>query len=576
MSDARKKPRGFAYQIIIEIKKLFKSKFNIILAILILLGAIVFPIVSKTQSKRGPQIYYGGAGQDDLNVNGQIIEAENPQYWEIRNLQDNIDHIKRNATTKADDLALEFMNILLDNAVLVAMHVESYEDYRYELTWRRQQLETEKFIYEHLDIPKEDLMEAIQYRMYMEPTEMDRQYYDLSQIEVLEKLDETEAMIEMVDEIIVKNDHIVFYEFQIEYRNSNKADSLDEIESLENDILENPDKEEMYSEQIEQRRKNIAAIDEIDIPLYQYRIEHDIVPNSDDWRDTALNKKRNALSSIMYNEMMTEEQFEEEEHMRRQYKTYAAYKKNWQKEMDEQTHQLYVAERSLETGKPDMSFVDNGTRKKKVGFLWYSLVIAVLAAVVGGGLMAKEYQSGTIRLLLIRPKKRIKIVLSKFLALMAVCLGLYVAADLLNGLTNGIAFGFSDYGFPNYTISSGANGVGFLGYYLSKFFICFISVFFAGAVAYFFSLVIRNTALAVAIPLVCFVGSLMVVWYVGANQTFSWLAYTPVPYVNFSQYYIGSTLFEPILGLGIPMMIVLGVIFVAAGIFISEKRDIAN
>ena len=576
MSDARKKTRGFVYQILIEIKKLFTSKFNIILAALILLGGIAFPIVSKFQSNKSPEMYYGGYGQDDLNVDGQIIEAENPQYWEIRNLQENIEYIKRNATDKTDDLALEYMDILLENCLLVAANVESYEDYRYELTWRRQNLENERFIFEHLDIPKEDLMEALQYRMYMDPTEMDKQYYSLSQIEVLEKLDEIEALTEMIDDIIVSNDHIAFYEFQIEYRKKDIEDYQKQIEVYENDILENPDNEEMYSKQIESLQRSIKAANEIDMPIYDYRIENDIIPNSDDWRDTALNNKRNALNNIMFNEMMTEEEFEEEEYMRRQYKTYAAYQKDWQKEMDESTHKLYVSERSLETGKPDMSFIDNGTRKKKVGFLWYSLVIAVLAAVVGGGLMAKEYQSGTIRLLLIRPKKRIKIVLSKFLALMIVCLGLYITADIVNGITNGIVFGFSDYGFPNYTISSGANGVGFFSYYISKFFICFISVFFAGAIAYFLSIATRNTALSVAIPLVCFVGSLMAVWYVGSNQSYAWLAYTPVPYVNFSQYYIQSTTFEPVLGFGIPMMIVLSAIFVAAGIFISEKRDVSN
>jgi ABC-2 type transport system permease protein len=276
---------------------------------------------------------------------------------------------------------------------------------------------------------------------------------------------------------------------------------------------------------------------------------------------------------------MSEADFESNDYLKREYKTYAAYKKNWQKEQDQQTENLYVAEQSLASEKPDMDFVTDGSRKKKVSFLWYSLVIALFGAVIGGGLMAREYQSGTIRLLLIRPKTRVKIVLSKFLALLALCIGLYIVVDVINALMTGFLFGFGDYSFPNYSISSGAKGINFFGFYIGNFLTCCISVLFACCTAYFFSMVTRNTAISVAAPLIVFVASLFLMQAAHNTPSMKWLAYTPIAYVDFSTFFISNMTywsFEPMMGLGIAMMLVFSLLLLAAGVFVSEKRDITN
>jgi ABC-2 type transport system permease protein len=469
--------------------------------------------------------------------------------------------------------------MLLDNAVLIAAHVDSYEDYRSDLSWERQQIVTDKFIFEHLDLPKEDLIAAIQYRMYMELTEMDEKYYSLSQLEVLEKISELEEQIAIIDDIIVNNDHIAYYDYQINNRKQSIEENLDKITTLEQDIIESPSNEEMYSDQIEQLERTNSMYTTIDIPNLEYRAEHNIVPRSGEWKDNAMQAKQNAQYNLIYNELMSEADFESNDYLKREYKTYAAYKKNWQKEQDQQTENLYVAEQSLASEKPDMDFVTDGSRKKKVSFLWYSLVIALFGAVIGGGLMAREYQSGTIRLLLIRPKTRVKIVLSKFLALLALCIGLYIVVDVINALMTGFLFGFGDYSFPNYSISSGAKGINFFGFYIGNFLTCCISVLFACCTAYFFSMVTRNTAISVAAPLIVFVASLFLMQAAHNTPSMKWLAYTPIAYVDFSTFFISNMTywsFEPMMGLGIAMMLVFSLLLLAAGVFVSEKRDITN
>ena len=84
-----RKTKGFFYQILVEFRILFSSKFTIIIAALILLGSIAVPVLDKIQSGKEDTIYYG-MDVEDLNVDGQIISVNNPQYWEIRNYLDEI------------------------------------------------------------------------------------------------------------------------------------------------------------------------------------------------------------------------------------------------------------------------------------------------------------------------------------------------------------------------------------------------------------------------------------------------------------------------------------------------------
>ena len=325
----------------------------------------------------------------------------------------------------------------------------------------------------------------------------------------------------------------------------------------------------------------METYDLITMPILQYRIENDIIPGMDDWRDDALNSKESALYNLHYNnEMMTQEEFEEDQYNKWEYGTYANYQKVIEKRIEESTNQLQIAEKSLETNKPDMDFVDDGSRKKVTKFLWYSLIIAVFAAIFAGVLMAREFQSGTVRLLFIRPKSRAKIALSKFFALILICIALYASCVILNLVTNGIVFGFSDLGYPNYTISAGVKGISFFAYIMPKLLACFVVVFFGASIAYFLSIVTRNTALSVSIPLVCFAGALIAMQIIGYSEKYKWIIYTPLPYVNMPQIltesYYSPAGIEPILSYGIVMLIGLSIAAVAAGTIILKKRDITN
>jgi len=216
-----------------------------------------------------------------------------------------------------------------------------------------------------------------------------------------------------------------------------------------------------------------------------------------------------------------------------------------------------------------------------VQFLDYSVFVALFAVLLGGWIIASEFQQGTIRLLMIRPKKRIKILMSKFLAALAICLGIYVIGSLLNMVTNGICFGFSDYAFPNYTISGEIN---FFAYYIPKFLACIITIIFGFAVAFMLSVVVKNAAVSIAVPIICFIGCSILMSVFAYSRIINWVVYTPIPYVQISSFFVPYSAVQSMiqrgislnLTYGILLLLVLSAVCTFVSIFVFQKRDIAN
>lgn len=598
---------GLVNQIGIEIKRIFGSKMMILLMILLMLLSIAVPIVGKIKPEKKNEMQFELFGDfgESLQIDGVTISPDNPLFWEVQSTKQNIDYMSESAASANDDLALDVMKALLAKYVSCAQQIKTYEDYRMELPYQYSNLIYEKFIYENLDKSKEDLAKIIEQFYYKTADEL-TEYYELSSTERLAKIEKIDEKLKNLDNIIESNDFKLFLKNKITGIEDRIAENVKNIENLEKEIAKDPKIEEETSKQIEQYKTENENLEKIDIPILQYKLDKEIPPGNDDWRNVALDDKQSALRKIPTLKTVSQAEFEKNSDLKSEHKTYSKYQKSVQDDLNKQTEKLMIAEKSLEAEKPDMKYVKDGTRNKVMSYLWFSLVIAFLSVIISGGFIAREFQTGTIRLLLVRPKTRIKIALSKLFAVLIIAFVLYVAGILLNVLSNGIVYGFSDLAFPNYTISSGAGGVSFFAYFAPKFFMCFVSVLFACAAAYLLSIVTRNTAIAVAIPLLLFVGALIVMSTIKYNADAAWLAYTPLPYIDLSAYFIhpavagsgddmigmpimmGSSsmvmdsfgpqqqAFKPIFGFGIPMMISLSLAMIAYGTWHFKNKDITN
>lgn len=171
-------------------------------------------------------------------------------------------------------------------------------------------------------------------------------------------------------------------------------------------------------------------------------------------------------------------------------------------------------------------------------FVFISLVVVILA----GGIVSTEFNKGTIRLLLIRPNKRFKILLAKFLAITIVALILGVLSYIISFLINGILFGFSDYFIPDLVAtSSGVVEKSFIFRSFCNVFILLIPIIFIGVFAIFLSVLTNSTALSVGISIFLLIGYQLIILLLSSFGV-PFMDYTFLPYLDYSQFLDNSYL----------------------------------
>ena len=603
--------KSFLKQIKYEIKNIIRSRFLFVISLLLVAAAIAFPIINLVLSKRPQQGYDGrpipmystraavnkmidkpgipgfpGGEQDSIVIDGVTITADNPFFWNLRSIVDEKQYMEndkdRFTTPEALDLTLAMMDMELQFYLNFAKSITNYADYRVDLAWRGQESAYDKFILEHTDVSEDVLLEALQYRRGIDPEMLRKKYLDLSAEEKLAALDKADEELNALVSIVENNDFPKYVDLRIAQESKTIADLNEQIAIQEQEIIKNPSQEEIINNIILDLKRNIAMIEENTIPILQLRLEKNIIPGTEVWQNSALMDIESNRSQLQYTEILSEEKFNQETWLVQQYKTYAYYVESMQAQIDTMKNSIIIGEKSIEADKPDMKYVYNGSRSRTFRFLNYSIFITLFAVLLGGWLMASEFQQGTIRLLMIRPKTRTKILMAKFTSALVICLVIYGVGSLLNMVTTGLCFGFSDFAFPNYSV---AGETGFLAYYLPKMVACTVPIIFSFALAFMLSVIIKNVAVAIAVPIAGFIGSTFVTAALSISPASGWLNYTPFPYIYLSQLFIQGTSPYPIYGMrstppdityGILLLLGLALLSTILAIFVFKKKDIAN
>lgn len=598
---------SFLKQIKFEIRSILKSKFLLIIGILVIVSSILLPVLGLFGQRVGGGIvhpmpimeravysmkmasydmgYPGGMEQEPIVIDGVTIPFDSPFYWQVNGLMEEKNFMEvdkgRFSEPEVLDLALSMIDEEIKFYVHFAKYITDHSDYRMELAWTGTESLYDKFIYEHHDVPEDKLMEAISHRRGMDPESFKEKYIKITPEQRLAALDKLEEKINTLYSVVENNDFPQFINLRIQQENDNIANLQEQIAIQEEAIIQNPSQEDSLNMIIEDLKKSIAMIETSIIPTLQLRLERNIIPGEDIWENRALSDIEMNRNQLLYTEIISEEEFNKEMHYAMQYGTYEKYVRAIQAQIDEYNNAIMIGERSIDAGKPDMKFVSEGARSRTVEFLDYSIFVAMFAVLLGGWAIASEFQQGTIRLLMIRPKTRTKILMAKFLAAFIISIAVYVLGSLLNLITNGIFFGFSDYAYPNYTISG---DIKFFAYYLPKLLACIVSIIFAFAVAFMLSVVVKNVAVAIAVPITCFIGCSIVMNGFAYSNIMNWVAYTPIPFAQISSFF---TRYSPVkqvvqrgislsLPYGIMLLLVLSAICTFISILTFKRRDITN
>jgi ABC-2 type transport system permease protein len=529
--------------------------------------------------------YPGGNGQEPITIDGVTIQSTNPFYWNLSSLQ------QERATMEADttrfsspevlDLALGMLDTSTKYYLTFAQFVTKQQDYRVDLAYRGEDSLYDKYLYEHSDVGLDKLFEAASIRKGMDKEEFKKKFIDITPEAKLAEIDRIEENLKKYTDVAKNNDFAKYIDLRIAQENDQIKSLNEQIDIQTKAAIANPSQEENINQIISDLKKQIANEEQNVIPMLQFRLEKNIIPGEDIWQNNAISNIDDSKNQLLYTEITTEEKFNKDSNLVQQYGNYLNYKAKIQAQIDNLNNTILIAQNSLEAEKPDMKYVPSGARSLTVQFLDFSTLIALFAILLGGWIMASEFQQGTVRLLMIRPKTRVKILMAKFAASLVICLAIYVAGSIINMIVNGICFGFADFAFPNYTVSGEIN---FFLYYLPKFLACMVPIVFAFTVAFMLSTIVKNIAVSIAVPVACYILCTIAMGLLMYRPSMEWLAYTPIPYVQlsgfFAQYSTVQMAIQNGIALSLPygiiMLLVLAAICTAISILVFKKRDITN
>lgn len=200
-------------------------------------------------------------------------------------------------------------------------------------------------------------------------------------------------------------------------------------------------------------------------------------------------------------------------------------------------------------------------------------IISLFTIIIGAGMVAGEFSEGTVKLLLIRPSKRWKILLSKYLSTLLSTLFMLLILFIVSFMVGGIFFGFTGALQPHLSYSNGSvHEVSMAGYVFSLYGYNCVNLIMMATFAFMLSTVFRNNALAIGLSIfLMFTGNTLVTFL----ARYDWVKYILFANTNLRMYSDGTPLAPGMtLGFSIAVLLVYYIVFNAISWFGFSRRDV--
>lgn len=202
-------------------------------------------------------------------------------------------------------------------------------------------------------------------------------------------------------------------------------------------------------------------------------------------------------------------------------------------------------------------------------------IVGLFTIIIAAGIVANEFNWGTVKLLLIRPLSRTKILLSKYLTVLFFgFIALFVLFAFSFAL-GAILFGLPEEAYPYLYYSDGVVKEQNIFIHLIGFYgLNSISLIMLTTMAFMISSVFRNSSLAIGISIfLMFMGN--TVTFLLANW-FDWAKYLLFANTDLTQYFDGTPLVSGMtLFFSIIMLLVYFIVFIGLAFWVFKKRDVA-
>lgn len=399
----------------------------------------------------------------------------------------------------------------------------------------------------------------------------------------IESKETAEKAIEEIDKQIEKLQNIIDNGYYYDYIKLEVENEKESLKTLENDIklIEKNAKLPNYNaiSRLHQLTENKSMVEE-KIKIYNYIIDNEIKDQTD-WRYLICNELPNTLY-YKYTILDTEEEFKYTSNFGSIYLTYEEYYNASKKLIDEDVNRnkeyWYYLDNNIKplTFQNKMLMTPYSARQAMNNSYFMAIVSLIIMAILCGGIVASEHKNGTIRLLLTKPYKRYKILLSKLIVMIGTFLIVYLLGILSTYLLGGIMYGFDNYNIPLVFNNSGViTEVPYILFTLKNtLYEVVISLLFLVILFGLSSITLLST-ISVVIVLVLIFVSFGLSYIIYFNQIFT---YIPLVLLNFYE-----VLYNPnnhFININVGSSVLVAITYILVILFITFitycKRDIKN
>ena len=243
-------------------------------------------------------------------------------------------------------------------------------------------------------------------------------------------------------------------------------------------------------------------------------------------------------SNTMINEIgmleapVSENEFNGSSFYYEEYDSYDSYVASWEEELQLKLDVAVVLEYSVLNDIPTQSVQISSSKSVFITTITSNIqYVMYFAVVLAAIIVAKEFSSGTARLLFIRPHSRSKILLSKYVTVMILVVALNIINVILSFLFTIIFNGFGDIFASNLVVNNGVveETSAILNVIFAVFLANFRVVLFV-SIAFMMSALCKKSALGIVVGLVSDLLFSTIYQVVALMSGMSVLKYTPIAY----------------------------------------------
>lgn len=203
------------------------------------------------------------------------------------------------------------------------------------------------------------------------------------------------------------------------------------------------------------------------------------------------------------------------------------------------------------------------------------IVVTLFTVIIAGDMVAGEFTWGTIKLLLIRPASRSKILLSKYLTTLIFAATLLVVLFITALIVNGFYYGFGRLSLPHLIVNAAGQvqEKNMLFYVFATYGLKLIELVMIVTLAFMISTVFRSASLAIGLSIfIMFAGQVITLLFL----RYTWGKYFLFANTDLTPYLEGRPLAEGMtLGFSITMLVCYFLLFNVLSWEIFRRRDVA-